>query len=97
MLHLCKYTPGCTGGTCGIYGTWATLGCSVLLRAALGVQLCKYTPPIENLYKTYRKALLLHANTKFFFFIEVVGFDLGSNVCCLRVFNDEGALNPKGL
>ena len=49
MFYLC-----CTGGTCGINGTWApqgcsgllwaTLGCSVLLRAALGVQLCKYTP-----------------------------------------------------
>ena len=34
--QLCKYTPGCTGGTCGITGTWAPLGCSGLLWAALG-------------------------------------------------------------
>ena len=53
-MQVCKYTPGCTGGTCGINGTWAplgcsgllwaTLGCSVLFKSALGMHLCKYTP-----------------------------------------------------
>ena len=33
---MCKYTPGCTGGTCGITGTWAPLGCSGLLWATSG-------------------------------------------------------------
>ena len=33
---LCKHTPGCTGGTCGITGTWAPLGCSGLLCATPG-------------------------------------------------------------
>ena len=33
---LCKHTPGCTGGTCGITGTWAPLGCSGLLCATSG-------------------------------------------------------------